>query len=270
MYADNQIGYFNEDVCLKKIDFSIKCNIFEYYKDGIYDIDCDTYRRFYYKIGDSITCSLNDGKIYLLKCAGNYMFLYKGNNDRLYLLNGGVRNKLENQNIDYYYNNLPIYADTLRTKMKSYYDYIKKVSTYVKAFGGSGIIHGAIVDIDFYNHLYVNVYDGKITPYWALSMTDKIFYKDLKGLLKENCPKLLKKYEQNNKNNQGLQIINNGITNKNKIYSSDTRMYKESRILKRIQLLLEDNIIKIWRDSILTNENIDNILEEMDRKLLGN
>ena len=47
-------------------------------------------------------------------------------------------------------------------------------------------------------------------------------------------------------------------------------MYRESRVLKRIQFLVEDSIVKIWNDNILTKDDIDNVLEEMDKKLLGN
>ena len=53
-YEDNQIGYYNEEVCLKEIDFSIKTNIFQYYEDGIYKITTKEYK-------DAITVSGEHG-----------------------------------------------------------------------------------------------------------------------------------------------------------------------------------------------------------------
>lgn len=258
LYADNQLGYYNEDICLKRIDFSIKCNIFQYYKDGIYEIDTKIYKEFYFKLGYPIDCNIKDGTIYLLKRYNNYIFLYKNNKNIIYLLNGGIKNKLRNQDMMYYYNNMNRYVNLIKTNLNSYYEYIKKVSECVKTFGGSGIIHGSIVDIDYYNHLYVNVYDGKITPYFAFSMTDKVIYDDLRGLLKEKCPNLLKKYDSNIKDTRtDLIPIKNDLMKSGKTYYEDTRIYHESRILKKIQYLIDDNIIRIWKDNILNNDNID-------------
>lgn len=49
LYADNQVGYFNEDVRLKRIDYSLKCNIFNDYEDGIHLISLEQYLLFYRK-----------------------------------------------------------------------------------------------------------------------------------------------------------------------------------------------------------------------------
>ena len=258
LYADNQLGYYNQDICLKRIDFSIKCNIFQYYQDGIYEIDTKTYKEFYFKLGYRIECNIKDGAIYLLKRHNNYMFVYKNIKNVIYLLNGGTKNKLQNQDIMYYYENMNRYANLIKVNLNSYYEYIKKVSEFVKTFGGSGNIHGAIVDIDYYNHLYVNVYDGKITPYFAFSMTDKVIYEDLRSLLKENCPYLLEKYNSNIENTRtDLIPIKNDLMKSEKTYYEDTRIYRESRILKKIQFLMEDDIIRIWKDNILNSKNID-------------
>ena len=266
LYADNQLGYFNEDVCLKKIDFSIKCNMFQYYEDGIYEIDADTYKKFYFKMGHRIECNIQEGTIYLLKRYKTYLFLYKNVKDTIYILNGGAKNKLENQNINYYYNNMNKYANLIKTSLKSYYSYIKKVSDYVKSFGGSGNIHGAIVDIDYYNHLYVNVYDGKITPYFALSIVDKYIYKDLRKMLKENCHNLLKRYDDIVKNTKGELIpIRNDLINTGAIYYEDTGIYRESLILKKIQYLIDDNIIRIWKDDILNSNNMDILMIDNEK-----
>lgn len=258
VYADNQLGYFNEDVCLKRIDFSTKCNIFQYYQDGIYEIDAEKYKEFYYKLGYRIECNIEEGTIYLLKKLENYLFLYKNIKGTLYILNGGMRNKLKEQKLKYYYDNMNNYANLVKANFSSYYKYIKNVSEYVKSFGGSGNIHGAIVDIDFFNHLYVNVYDGKVSPYFALSIVDKVFYKDLRNLLEEKCPYLLGSYDFNVKNTKKELIpIRNDLMQSKKIHYEDTGIYRESRIIKKIQYLIDDNIIRIWKDEILDDDSPD-------------
>lgn len=262
IFADNQIGYYNEDIVLKKIDFSIKCNIFEYYKDGIYEIDTDTYIRFYYNMGYRIQCSLNDGKFLLLKKNNTYMFIYQKNNGKIYILNGGKYNKLTYNNIEYYYDNLDKYSNLLKKGMNFFYEYINNVSEYVKSFGGSGKIHGAIVDIDYYNHIYVNVYDGQITPYWAESIDYKIVYPSINNLIEHSCPYFLERYNSvNSRENNKLVIKKNDLIVADGMFYEDTRMYRESRILKKIQYLIDDDIIRIWNDAILRHGDEMNILE---------
>lgn len=261
VYADNQLGYYNEDVCLKRIDFSTRCNIFQYYKDGVYEIDTEKYKEFYFQLGYRMQCNIEDGIILLLKKQDNYLFLYKNKKDILYILNGGMRNKLDNQDIKYYYDNLKKYADLVKINFSSYYNYIKNVSEYVKAFGGSGIIHGAIVDIDFFNHLYVNVYDGKVTPYFALSIVDKVVYKDLRNLLEEKCSYLLESYDNIAENpKKDLIPVRNDLIKSKKTYYDDTGIYRESRILKNVQYLIDENIIRIWKDEILDGKRIDTLV----------
>ncbi len=262
IFADNQIGYYNEDIVLKKIDFSIKCNIFEYYKDGIHEIDIDSYINFYYKMGYRIQCSLNDGKFLLLKKNKIYMFIYQKNSGKIYILNGGKYNKLTYDNVEYYYNNLGKYSDLLKKGMNFFYEYINNVSEYVKSFGGSGKIHGAIVDIDYYNHIYVNVYDGQITPYWAESIDFKIVYPSINNLIEHSCPYFLERYNSiNSQKDYNLITQKNELIEADGMFYEDTRMYRESRILKKIQYLIDDDIIRIWNDAILSHGDEMNVLE---------
>lgn len=248
LYADNQIGYLNENVSLKWLEYSLKYNIFIDYKDGIHKIDLETYKKFYFKMGYHISCHLT-GRFFLLKKQNIYMFIYKNDKDNIYILDGGKHNKLNINNMEYYYNNMDNYAKIIREVTKSFYNFIIQVSDYIKSIGGEGTIHGSIVDIDFYNHVYINIYDGKITPNYAVSMTDKIIYPTLEKLLEAKCPKLLKNMQNTKKND--LVLIKNELISANGYFSEDTRIYRESRIMKKFQALVESNIIRIWSDERL-------------------
>ena len=258
LYTDNQIGYYNENISLKRIDYSLKCNIFADYEDGIHKITLDQYLHFYRKMGYSISCKLS-GEFNLLKKNNLYMFVYKNDKGNLYIINGGKNNKLDKSDINYYYNNMDNYSIIIKEGTSSFYDYINQLSDYIKSIGGSGNVHGTIIDIDYYNHVYVNIYDGTITPYWADSMTYKIVYSSVQELLSIHCPKLLKNIETNNKNE--IMVMKNELIPKGGEFYEDTRIYKESRIMKRIQYLIDDNIIRIWNDNLLEEKEIKLLLE---------
>lgn len=257
LYADNQIGYFNEDVKLKKIDYSLKCNIFNDYEDGIHLISLEQYLLFYRKMGYSISCKLQ-GEFYLLKKNDILMFVYKNDKGNLYIMNGGRQNKLDHKDIEYYYNNMDNYSIIIKEGTKSYYEYINQLSDYIKSIGGSGNVHGTIVDIDFYNHVYVNIYDGKITPYWAASMDYKIVYPSFQELLSNHCPKML---ENMNSNKNELVAMKNELIPSGGEFYEDTKIYRESRIMKKIQYLIDDNIIRVWNDNLLEEKEIKLLIE---------
>ena len=257
LYADNQVGYFNEDVRLKRIDYSLKCNIFNDYEDGIHLISLEQYLLFYRKMGYSISCKLQ-GEFYLLKKNDILMFVYKNDKGNLYIMNGGRQNRLNYKDIEYYFNNMDNYSIIIKEGTKSYYEYINQLSDYIKSIGGSGNVHGTIVDIDFYNHVYVNIYDGKITPYWAASMDYKIVYSSFQELLSNHCPKML---ENMNSNKNELVVKKNELIPSGGEFYENTKIYRESRIMKKIQYLIDDNIIRVWNDNLLEEKEIKLLIE---------
>lgn len=126
----------------------------------------------------------------------------------------------------------------------------------LKKIGGSGYIHGSIIDIDFYNHLYVNPLDATITPYFAYSMIDKYVYINLISLLKAHNKELYGNYIKllEHRNNKNLIVFNNNLQESNKkIFVPETEMYRISRILKSFQYTTKNNIVRLWNDTIATN-----------------
>ncbi len=257
LYADNQIGYIGKINSFKYLYYSEVYDIFADYEDGIYEISKNQYLDFNRGKGVNMSYSRREGAIYMLKRNGIYMFLLN-KKDKLYILNGGKIGKLINQDMDYYYRNMINYSDAINKNMDIYNKAMEQISLQVRAFGGSGLIHGCIVDIDYWNHIYLNPVDGKATPYSATSMTEKKVYSNVKTLLRDNNTKLYSKYLSyvNDSEKNELTVKGNNIE---AVEEKSTLMYKPSRLFKEIQYLTEKNIIRKWLDDIMIeNELIGN------------
>ena len=101
-------------------------------------------------------------------------------------------------------------ANLLCNTSKKYWDFYMEVSEAVqeideKEFDGK--VHGCIVDLDWYNHLYINPYDGKIVPYFAETMYEKHVYKNIRNLLKDHKPNTLLEYKRHLKTSNTLADI---------------------------------------------------------------
>lgn len=255
--ADNQIGYNSDEIELKMIEVDLGYDIFEHLSDGKYTISREEYIRFNICKGKDIAFNSVNGLIHMLKRNEIYMFFYLDNrNTRLYLLYGGRKISLDNQDMAYYYHNMVDYVDKVEYHMRSYYQALKQISHVVKEIGGSGRIHGCIIDIDFYNHIYLNPHDGKVSPYYAISTTDKDVYPDIPSLLREKRPDMLDRYLEIIQDNEMLQTISSTLKQEydkgglvRKVY--DTSMYEPSNKILGLQYMTDKNIIRVWYDDIL-------------------
>lgn len=257
-YADNQIGYTGTSFGFKYLTTSREFDIFQDYSDGIYEITREQYKMFYYGIGNRIDFNRDFETLYMLKKNGIYCFLIKLTNSKdLKLLNGGSIKNIGNQDLNYFYENLVNYSNSIKLFLKDYDDYQKKISNEIKKIGGSGHIHGSIIDIDFYNHLYINPLDATVTPYFAYSIIDKYVYTNLISLLKANNKELYSNYKKMiglEDANKSLMALNNDLNESNKkTYVSETEMYRVSRILKGFQYTTKNNIVRLWNDTIISN-----------------
>ena len=132
--------------------------------------------------------------------------------------------------------------------------------------GLSDEIHGCIVDVDWYNHIYVNPVDLTITGYFAWNIIDKVVYPNVPALLKAECPELYGNYLKMIGNDKGNPLV--PVKKKNEIgclpveYLS-TDIYKASREIKKMQKLAS-NILSSWYE----NPNIDegSFIEENGNK----
>lgn len=268
--SDNQIGYIRKRWLLKGFTVRGRYDPFEDWDDEIYSITRQQYADFNQGHGVNMKGFKQPGSIFVLKRAGIYMFVLQ--DQRLYLLAGGHIRILEHD-INYYYNNMTLYYEQVKASFAPYRSILQSISNEVQAFGGSGLIHGCIVDIDFYNHIYLNPYDGKIVPYFAEDMTNKIIFKDIKTLLETSpvrpkCSKgslLLEQYKLAYSNGQ-TPILASQSKNANIALATvpevvlDRSMYEPSRIMRSIQYIFDQNIIRVWKDSILSTNFADHTL----------
>lgn len=257
--ADNQVGYEPHAWKLNSIQVDYWYDPFEKYNDGKYKITSDQYKEFYLGRGIYSNGCNYAGTLYMLKKSGLYMFLLESATS-LCLMVGGQRKKLEIDKINYYYENMELYGEKIREITKPYQRAMENLSKEVQRFGGTGYIHGCIVDISYFSHLYVNPYDGKVTPYWALDITGRHVYKDVKTLLLSKEPELAKRYELTSEKESYplLEATSNKKYSLAKIpeWVLGTEIYSESRIMKSIQYVWQHNIIRIWNNNVFESNGL--------------
>lgn len=264
--SDNQVGY--KPIKWKLNSFRV-AGWYDPFKDmdnGIHEITSDDYMDF--NRGRSIHSNgcKYPGKIYMLKKNKLYMFVLQSDLG-LCLLAGGQRKKLPRYDAQYYYDNMELYAQKVTEAVVPFQKALSAISDEVRRFGGWGSIHGCIVDIDFFNHIYLNPFDGAITPYYALNIQKKYIFDDMISLLKEHLPELCERYEDA-KSKALLPILSRadgkGKKSKKKMVVTkvpklvlETAIYNPSRVMKSIQYIFENNVIRIWNDEILSAEFIE-------------
>ena len=98
------------------IHLSGNYDIFDLYKDGIYEISRQQYINFNRGFKIQMTFSEKDGIIHMLKRSGFYCFTYESGN-KLYPLNGATLQSAAH-NLDYYYENMVPYAQRVTALLK--------------------------------------------------------------------------------------------------------------------------------------------------------
>lgn len=262
IYSDNQVGYLGKRISLKQIAVDVGYNWFADYADGIYEISRDDYLNFYRGIGLYVTFNRKFKQLFMLKRNATYLFLLKSQSGNLNIMNGGALRNANGHTIQYYYDNLEHYAESIRLYLSSYSNCQKEISHWIKALGGYGRIHGCIIDIDFYNHLYLNPLDQSITPYFATSIVDKFVYKNVASLLKYRCPSLyvnFQKLQYDKGTSKALAPLQNDLKlSKRETYVSSTEIYRISRIIKGLQYTTKFSVVRVWNDNLIKENSEQN------------
>ena len=281
VFSDNQVGYEPKPWHLNGFTIDVhRYDPFKDYPDGIHQITREQYVEFNRCQGIMMQSMKYPGDLYALKCDGVYMFVLESASS-LCLLEGGRRHKLD-YDISYYYDNLPDYIRKVRGAFAPYQKALSMVSDEVRALGGSGCVHGCIVDIDWFNHVYLNPFDGKVTPYFALNTTDKLVFKDMESLLESSpCPPLLR-------GGDSMLARFNAMTEEEKLpvlsrkankewelatvpqVVLDRSMYEPSRIMRSIQYIFDQNVLRVWNEAVLAFDDHEESRSLSGRgKLLG-
>lgn len=272
IYSDNQIGYEEASFRLKYFLNFFGYDPFKNYSDGIYEVTRDQYIDFYHGLKCPVTFNRKNCVVYMLKNSGAYCFIFKGKTKNLSILNGGSIKILDKKDLSYYYENLKIYADSVKLFMSRYNKVQKELSNAVKAFGGDGNIHGCIVDIDYYNHIFLNPIDGKLTPYYAESIIDKWVYDNVASLLFSKKKELYRNFREltTSEKKDTLTVIGSKMDIvEDSCYVPETDMYGSSRIISGLQYTTNFNVVRVWNDEIIKmneNDRKRNIVYELLKK----
>lgn len=252
IYSDNQIGYRNENPHLKAFLLNNEYDFFSDYEDGIYEITGAQYIDFYRGKNIPMTFTREVNVLYMLKKNSYYCFIHKSTSGSLTILNGGALKRLDEKDINYYYAHMDEVISYIEKPLEKYMNIQQSISEEIQKLGGTGTIHGCIIDIDYCNHIFVNPLDLTITGYWALNMFDKIAYPDVPALLEAKCPVIYNNYLKLIKGDKKNPLIfikkkKGALEVLSQEYLS-TDIYKASREIKKMQKLTS-NILSSWYEN---------------------
>ncbi|MFI3329788.1 MAG: metallophosphoesterase [bacterium] len=273
--SDNQIGYNNDTFEMKFITMDHDIDLFRNYNDGIYSVSIDDYSKFLFlKRGQLYQSKVLKENVIMLKKKEIYMFFNINDKKQLKLLDGFAQRNISNQNIEYYYNNMDVISDLLKESSMDYRTLQEAVSSVLKQLNFSGRIHGCIVDIDFFNHIFIDPIEWDLRIYFAFDVSSRRYYSGFEKFLEVNYQGRLSEYLE--LKTKGISLERNDLCKNEDMLvkpTLDINMYKNSLIMNKIQSVTEMGILKIWDDSLIQNrrkcENIESIEEiEVSEKLL--
>lgn len=142
--------------------------------------------------------------------------------------------------------------------LSPYMNALYKISDFVKSFNGYGTIHGSIVDIDSYNHIMLNPYDGSMTFYYSPTFGKIETHETLLGLLNCRAQKLVPKYTQQLKSSEHI-ANKNTLKPINELINIDIRnsIYSVSSRIKQLQRIFDKKVLRDWNDELLNSFNLN-------------
>ena len=259
IYADNQIGYKRRLVRTKWFYIDTAYDYFYDYKDGIYNITSEQYKEFFRGIRIRMDFNRDINTIYMLKKSMYYLFICESRSGTLSIMNGGALKRASYQDIQYYYDNMEKQIAYIKKPLMIYTSYQKRIAEYVKNIGGQGSIHGCIIDIDYYCHLFINPFDGKVTAYSAEDMKYKLAYPSFAALLEMECPLLYANYKKALESTpNALKVPANIDVTAEPVLVLETTIYKASREIRKLQKL-NTGVLAVWYEvESMTYELTDN------------
>lgn len=170
----------------------------------------------------------------------------------VYICNGGQVRKIGSiEPLDRYYENFKIVIEKYIVDLSPLRRAQEQLSSFVKSFGGTGTIHGTIVDIDFFNHIMLNTNDGTVTFYHSPKFGIVKTYSDIGNLLHTHCPVLEERFHE---------IGNGQLTTATACLSEHESEYEcvdiknspyaLSRRINALQRLFDKRILRDWNPSI--------------------
>ncbi len=283
VYADNQIGYKQPIACFKSMTTGAELNPYFDLSDGLYKTTIKDYLQFYRYIGENIgygstlykRCENDKASIYLVKKYGYYGFFLlnktKTSSKGISVVNGGLTKKITNSiDIQWIYNNFEVLLNQYIKILLPYRQFEKKLSGELKSLGFDGEIHGSIIDVNFYNHIMINPFDGKATIYYSPSFGRIKSFSSFKEMLSarenkidfanKNIKLIIDKMEKNNyflgkinDSNDLIEYNSFSLMNNNdfQIVETSGGMYGVSRRIKTLQRIFTGHVLREFDLSLI-------------------
>ena len=182
IYSDNQIGYdkySKSSLEFKFVYSGTAVNPYYELRDGFYETNIEDYLKYvsyvreYISGHKTIDKKLTNSKLYVVKSKDYYGFFIEqlncnGYND-IYILNGGKYNKIDERihNINDVYRHFDKIVHKYIEAMLPIRCVQSKISHILKGLGFDGRIHGLIVDVDFFNHIMIDIESRNVRYYYS-------------------------------------------------------------------------------------------------------
>lgn len=290
--ANNQIGYEN-DIVLQYIGLSNMNNPFAGYEDGYYEITTEQYVDYYVYIGEYIhepkliksALMKENNKFYVIKRNGYYGFFITTPKGTRICQGGMIKIISKNGNIQYFYENFQFMLDIYKNAMQPFRNIQEQISKELRYLGFSGKIHGCIVDVDYYNHIMLNPYDGMTTFYYSPSFGEAQCFSSFKQMLKSSKDISLQG-EYSNMNKKKRKAITDKYNNSfekgtNLLCMSDKELeeqigeieqidisnslYPTSRKINQVQRIFSGKLLREWNDDLILHKEDYAILAEKEK-----
>lgn len=281
LFADNQIGYRNNNITFKLATTGYETNPYALLNDGLYQTAIKDYLQFYHYIGEDIgkgnmlyqRCQDGKANLYVVKRKGYYGFFIVnpiGSSKGISIVNGGKTKKISNStDIRWICENFDIVLSKYLQVLLPLRTAQEQLSKELIELGLSGTIHGCIVDIDFYHHIMLNPVDGILTYYYSPSFGIVTNLNDFEEVIKSldyhndkffphDCKSIRKKYDKAKKNtgyllsmpsnNYLISSEENKISDiterKEQLVSRKDGMYGVSRKVNPLQRLFSGHVLR--------------------------
>lgn len=265
--ANNQIGY-SAPIRMREIVLGRYYNPFTDYEDGYYKIEPKQYNQFLLSVGENawkepkgIKRYIDSGnKFFMIKRCGYYGFFLINDKGCKICQGGSVKTISSVSDITYFDTYFMNVVSRFVNAMKPYRTVQEQISKDIQSLGFEGCIHGCIIDIDFYNHIMLNPYDGTVSFYYSPIFGTLQKYNNLKELIvnMEGGEKILE-----NKQKQLSELTSKNALvcqNKEELQCSieqavkidiKSSIYSESRKLNQLQRLFNGKVLRVWDESIV-------------------
>lgn len=255
LYADNQIGYENNNIIFKRAITGFEINPYGSLNDGLYKTTVEEYLQFYRYIGEHIgegkllykRCENGRAYLFVVKRRGYYGFFIiapKGSSKGISIVNGGKTKKLtDSTEMAWICENFEIVVSKYLQMLLPLRMAQEELSKELKELELDGTIHGLIIDIDFYHHIAVNPVEGGMefyySPVWGRKKSLNSFNEVIKSLELNRSPfdkrdyKLIQeKYDENLKS-KGYLL---GIPSES--YLLEEESYEVEDISRRVEQIV--------------------------------